>query len=64
MRALITAVIYFGSFLAIGVIAKVVVSRWMHRRDLDLAEIQRQAGSRRGTRRVFLLGFWRDEGPD
>jgi hypothetical protein len=64
MRALITAVVYFGSFLAIGVIAKVAVSRWMHRRDLDLMEIHRQAGPRRGKRRVFLLGSWRDEGPD
>jgi hypothetical protein len=64
MRALITAVIYFGLFLAIGVIAKVVASRWMHRRGLDLAEIQGQAGPRRGRRRVFLLGSWRDEGPD
>jgi YD repeat-containing protein len=45
-------------------VAKVVVSRRMHRRDLDLGEIQGQAGSRRGKRRVFLLGFWRDEGPD
>ena len=36
MRALITAVVYFGSFLAIGVIAKVAVVEMMHRRDLDL----------------------------
>jgi hypothetical protein len=64
MRALITAVVYFGSFLAIGVIAKVAASRWMHRRDLNLPEIHRQAGPRRGRRRVFLLGSWRDEGPD
>ena len=64
MRALLTAVVYFGSFLAIGLISKIVISRWMTRRDLDLAEIQGQAGSRRGKRRVFLLGFWRDEGPD
>jgi hypothetical protein len=64
MRAIITAVIYFGSFLAIGLIAKIVVGRWMVRRDLDLAEIQSQVEPRRGKRRVFLLGFWRDEGPD
>jgi hypothetical protein len=64
MRALVTAVIYFGSFLAIGLIAKVVTSRWMHRRNLDLSEIQAQVGPRRSKRRVFLLGFWRDEGPD
>jgi hypothetical protein len=64
MRALVTAFIYFGSFLAIGLIAKLLVGRWMVRRDLDLPEIQAQAGPRRGKRRVFLLGFWRDEGPD
>jgi hypothetical protein len=64
MRALVTAVIYFGSFLAIGLIAKLMISRWMNRRSLDLSEIQAQAGPRRGKRRVFLLGFWRDEGPD
>jgi hypothetical protein len=64
MRALVTAVIYFGSFLAIGLIAKLTIGRWMNRRNLDLSEIQAQAGPRRGKRRVFLLGFWRDEGPD
>jgi hypothetical protein len=64
MRALVTAVIYFGSFLAIGLIAKLVVGQWMRRRNLDLSEVQAQAGPRRGKRRVFLLGFWRDEGPD
>jgi hypothetical protein len=61
MRALVTALIYFGSFLAIGLIAKLVISRWMARRDLDLADIQAQAGPNRRKRRVFLLGFWRDE---
>jgi hypothetical protein len=64
MRALVTAFIYFGSFLAIALIAKLTIGRWMNRRNLDLSEIQAQAGPRRGKRRVFLLGFWRDEGPD
>jgi hypothetical protein len=64
MRALGTAFIYFGSFLAIGLIAKVVIGRWMTRRNLDLSDVQGLAGPRRGKRRVFLLGFWRDEGPD
>ena len=64
MRALVAAVIYFGSFLAIGLIAKLVIGRWMIRRNLDLSDIQAQAGPRRSKRRVFLLGFWRDEGPD
>jgi hypothetical protein len=64
MRALVTAIIYFGSFLAIGLIAKVVIGRLMLRKNLELSDVQAQAGSRRGKRRVFLLGFWRDEGPD
>lgn len=64
MRALVTAVIYFGTFLAIASIAKLVIARLMARRNLELSEIQAQAGSRRGKRQVFLLGAWRDEGPD
>ena len=64
MGALVTAIIYFGSFLAIGLIAKLAIGRWMGRRNLDLPEIQAQAGPRRGKRRLFLLGFWRDEAPD
>jgi cold shock CspA family protein len=59
MRALVTALIYFGSFLAIGQIAKLVISRWMIRRNLDLFDIQARAGPNRRKRRVFLLGFWR-----
>jgi hypothetical protein len=61
MRALVTGLIYFGSFLAIGTIAKLVIDKWMARRSLDLADIQAQAGPNRRRRRVFLLGFWRDE---
>jgi hypothetical protein len=64
MRALTTAVIHFGSFLCVGMIAKMLVAQFMRRRDVDLPEIHAQAGPRRGKRRVFLLGFWRDEGPD
>jgi hypothetical protein len=64
MRALLTAIVYFGSFLAIGLITKLVIGRWMGRKNLDLSEIQAQAGPHRGKRRVFLLGFWREEGPD
>jgi hypothetical protein len=61
MRALLIALLYFGSFLAIGLIAKVMIDKWMVRRSLDLADIQAQAGPNRRKRRVFLLGFWRDE---
>ena len=61
MRALVTGLIYFGSFMAIGIIAKLAIDKWMVRRSLDLADIQAQAGPNRRKRRVFLLGFWRDE---
>jgi hypothetical protein len=61
MRALLTAIIYFGSFLAIGLIAKVMIGRWMNRSGVDLPDLQAQAGPRREKRRAFLLGAWRNE---
>jgi hypothetical protein len=61
MRALLTAVIYFGSFLAIGLAVKLLLARWHARSDIELAEIQAQAGPRRPPRRMFLLGAWRTE---
>ena len=57
MRALATGLIYFGLFLAIGI----AVRRWMRRRDVDLSEVQKRAGSNRRPRKVFLLGVWRRE---
>jgi hypothetical protein len=64
MSALAAAIVYFGTFLAIGIVARLAIGRWINRRDIDLADIQAQAGPNRAKRRVFLLGFWRDEGPD
>jgi hypothetical protein len=64
MSALETALIYFGSFLALGIIAKLVIGRWLIRRDLDLSPPRTQMGLPPGRRRLFLLGFWRDENPD
>jgi hypothetical protein len=61
MRALATAVIYFGAFLAIGVGAKLLADRWMRRHGADLDDVHAQAGANRGKRRVFLLGFWRTD---
>ena len=63
-HAFATAIVYFGFFLAVGIIAKSALDRWMHGKDLDLSEIQAQAGSNRGKRRLFLLGFWREEDPN
>jgi hypothetical protein len=64
MDAAATALIYFGSFLLLGIAAKLAVARWMRRRDLDPSPVHAQMGVPRGRRRLFLLGFWRDEGPD
>ena len=61
MWALVVAVIYLGSFLAIGIIAKVALGKLMRQTGVDLADVQAQAGSNRRKRRVFLLGVWRDE---
>ena len=64
MDALTTAIIYFGTFLVLGLILKLAIKWWTRRRNVDLADIQKEAGPHRGKRRVGLLGFWRDEGPD
>jgi hypothetical protein len=61
MWALVVAGIYFGSFLAIGIIAKVTLGKLMQRSGADLSEVQAQAGANRRKRKVFLLGAWRDE---
>jgi hypothetical protein len=62
MWALTVAVIYFGTFIALGYIAKLVLGRLMERTGADLAEVQAQAGPNRRQRRLFLLGVWRTEG--
>ena len=62
MSPLVTALIYFGSFLVIGLIAKVAIGMWMKRNGVDLPDLQAQAGPHRKKRRAFLLGAWRDDG--
>ena len=64
MSALTTAAIYFGSCLAVGVIVKLAVSRWLKLRDIDLSEIRTQLGPNRRKSSRFLLGFWRKEDQD
>ena len=61
MRALVTAVIYFGTFLTVGLAVRLLLGRWHAHRDVELAEIQAQAGPRRPPRQMFLLGVWRTE---
>jgi hypothetical protein len=64
VSALTTAAIYFGSFVAVGVIVKLLVSRWLNLRDIDLSEIRTQLGPNRRKSCRFLLGLWRKEDPD
>ena len=62
MWGLTVAVIYFGSFIAIGIIAKIVLGKLMTRTGADLADVQALDGPNRRKRKVFLLGIWRQEG--
>ena len=59
MTALATALIYFGSFLALGWIGKKVIDRWS--KGASLSDIHDMAGPNRRERNVFLLGAWRKE---
>ena len=59
--AIIVAVIYFGSVIAFGAIARMVCARLMSRHGADLSDVHEQAGHNRGERDAFLLGFWRKE---
>ena len=57
MHALVTAAIYFGTFLALGYGAKRLLDRYMSRNGVDIRDLQRQnKGS--GPQQRFLLGVW------
>ena len=58
MNALTTAIIFFGTFIAIGAVAKFLLRRKAE--DVELKDLQDEAGQNR-RRRVFLLGGWRSE---
>lgn len=59
MRALMTAAIYFGSFLTLGYAVKRLLDRWTAQHGEELGEVQDQGrdGGRRSDQ--FLLGIWR-----
>lgn len=59
MRALATAIIYFGSFLLLGYGARRLLAFWMDRHGVELDEVQAQAGDGGRKGRSFLLGVWR-----
>lgn len=57
MNALETFAIYVTPFLVLGIIAKLLLRRYV----VDLDDVHDQAGPRRRPRKVFLLGGWRTE---
>ena len=59
MRALYTAILYFGSFLTLGWLSKRFIDEWMAHHGEDLSEVQNQAGENRHKQPRFLLGVWR-----
>jgi hypothetical protein len=61
MWALTVAVIYFGSVIAFGAIAKMICAYLMGRYGVDLVDVHKQAGENRRARDAFLLGAWRKE---
>ncbi|MBX3498251.1 MAG: hypothetical protein KF889_02315 [Alphaproteobacteria bacterium] len=52
------AIIYFGTFLAVGSVARRLIDRWMDSRGVDLTEVQAQMGENRRKQIGFLLGVW------
>jgi hypothetical protein len=64
MSVLTTAAIYFGAFVAVGVIVKIAAGRWLNMRDIELSEVRRQLGPNRRKSSRFLLGMWRKEDPE
>ena len=59
MDALLTLIIYLAPFLIIGI----VVTRWMARRGVGLADVRAEGNAHRRRSR-FLLGIWRQDEPE
>jgi hypothetical protein len=47
MTAPATAIIFFGSFLAIGIVAEMAVRRWINQDGANLTDLHAQAGTKR-----------------
>jgi hypothetical protein len=56
MWALVVAVIYFGSFLAIGFIAKAVLAKLMKRTGADLSRRSSASGPKPQEAQSILVG--------
>ena len=59
--AFAVATLYFGSFIAIGWFARLLLDQVMRQSGAHLEDIHAQAGPNRPKRMVFLLGAWRWE---
>lgn len=59
MRAFLTAVLYFGTFLTIGYAARRLIDRWMGRRGVDPSDAMTPGRGDGDKRPRFLLGVWR-----
>jgi hypothetical protein len=57
MWALETLAIYLTPFLIIGIAVRFLMKCYGE----DLGDVQKQAGTKRRARKVFLLGSWRTE---
>ena len=61
MWAIFVATIYLGTFITIGILARIILDKVMQKSGVELADVQAQAGPNRRERSVFLLGAWRTE---
>lgn len=60
MRAIETALIYLVPFLAIGLVGRLLIPRWMARHGAEPSDMDARAGAKR-WRRVFPVGMSRRE---
>ena len=58
MRALFTAVIYFGTFLLLGWWAKRALDKWTAHNGEHASEVQGRSSESAPPRTRFLLGVW------
>lgn len=61
MWAIFVATIYLGTFITIGILARIILDKVMQKSGVELADVQALAGPNRRERSVFLLGAWRTE---
>jgi hypothetical protein len=59
--ALTVAVIYFGSVIAFGAIARMICARLMDRHGVELKDVQEQGGGEPSNRDAYLLGISRKD---